>query len=68
MRYEHIHEPLLSHKKWLGRVARSLRLALVVTVIALSVGVFGYRLVGGAELDRFLARGFNDFGWYGAGC
>ena len=47
MAYEQIHQPLLPHKQWVGRVVQSLRLALVVIVVALCVGVFGYRLIGG---------------------
>jgi hypothetical protein len=45
--YERRHQPLLPRRQWLGRVARSVHLALKVVTVSLIVGVLGYHLLGG---------------------
>ena len=44
--YERRGEPLVSRVKWILRVLRSLRSALLVLMTALLIGVMGYRFIG----------------------
>lgn len=45
--FERRHQPLLSRRLWLKRVAHSLRLALKVVAASLLTGVIGYHVLGG---------------------
>jgi hypothetical protein len=53
--YERRNHPLLSRRKFAGRVARHLLLALFLVGIALEIGVLGYHLLGGLSwIDSLL--------------
>jgi hypothetical protein len=53
--YEHRNRPLLSPRKFAGRVARHLLLALFLVGIALEIGVLGYHFFGGLSwIDSLL--------------
>lgn len=54
-RFEHKNAPVASHAVFIGRLARSIIFALVLTAIALGVGMAGYRATEGMDwLDAFL--------------
>jgi hypothetical protein len=53
--YEHHSQPLISQAKWLLRLARSFRLALIVVGTALLIGILGYHFLGALGwVDSFL--------------
>lgn len=53
--YEHRTEPLLSHRAFMGRLARSVAFAVLVVACSLAVGMVGYRMLEGRSwLDAFL--------------
>jgi len=53
--YESRNRPLLSRRKFAGRVARHLLLALFLVGIALEIGVLGYHFLGGLSwIDSLL--------------
>ncbi len=47
MRFEHYSQPVLPFQQWLGRVGRSVQLAMAIAGVALAVGILGYHLLGG---------------------
>ena len=47
IKYEHRHEPLAPTHVFARRMARSIALGCVVVLVALGIGVVGYRLAGG---------------------
>jgi len=49
MRYEHYTQPILPFRKWLHRLLRTARLALVIAAVALSVGILGYHFLGNLD-------------------
>jgi len=54
-RFEHKSAPVASHMVFVGRLARSLIVALVLVAIALGAGMAGYRVTEGMSwLDAFL--------------
>ena len=55
MFFEHHTQPVISHRQWLLRMARSLSFSSAIIVIALVVGVLGYHILGHlAWVDAFL--------------
>ena len=53
--YERRNHPLLSRRKFAGRVARHFLLALLLVGIALGIGVVGYHVLGGLSwIDSLL--------------
>ncbi len=53
--YERRNHPLLSRRKFAGRVARHLLLALFLIGVALEIGVLGYHFLGGLNwIDSLL--------------
>ena len=53
--YERRNNPLLSRAKFARRVARHLALALFAIGLALAIGIFGYRFIGGLSwIDSLL--------------
>lgn len=48
--YEHRRQPLASHRVYVRRIARSVLVATVITLLSLVVGVAGYSLFGGLAL------------------
>lgn len=53
--FEKLHEPLASRRKFLWRIVYALILVLLLTIIALIIGMIGYHFtVGLSWLDSFL--------------
>ena len=55
MVYEHHTQPVITHRQWLLRMARSVWCSAVIVAIALLIGVLGYHTLGHlAWVDAFL--------------
>jgi H+/Cl- antiporter ClcA len=62
--YEDRNRPLLSSRKFAGRAARHLLLALFLVGIALQIGVLGYHFVGGLSwIDSLLNASMISVAW-----
>jgi hypothetical protein len=62
--YEDRNRPLLSRRKFAGRVARHLLLALFLVGIALDIGVLGYHFLGGLSwIDSLLNASMILVAW-----
>jgi TRAP-type C4-dicarboxylate transport system permease small subunit len=52
--FEHHREPVLSHREFLQRLLRSVRLALGIIALSLLIGVLGYHFIAGLDwVDSF---------------
>ena len=53
--YEHRSEPLLPRREYLGRIARSLRRAALLLIVALGLGMVGYHFLENLSwIDAFV--------------
>lgn len=46
MHFEHYSEPVLPFEQWLGRIAQSIWMAVLVVACALGIGILGYHHLG----------------------